>query len=60
VPAFGCVSPAATTSGSVAKRNARKLSFACDGSWQAMTHPVVGCMACQSDRQVYGIEIELV
>jgi len=25
-----------------------------------MTHPVVGCMACQFDRQVYGIEIELV
>jgi len=25
-----------------------------------MTHPVVGCMACQFNRQVYGIEIELV
>ena len=25
-----------------------------------MTHPVVGCMASQFDRQVYGIEIELV
>jgi hypothetical protein len=27
-------------------------------SWPDMTHPVVGCMACQFDRQVYGIEIE--
>jgi len=25
-----------------------------------MTHPVIGCMACKSDWQVYGIEIELV
>jgi hypothetical protein len=25
-----------------------------------MTHPVVGCMACQFDRQVYSIEIKLV
>jgi hypothetical protein len=23
-----------------------------------MTHPVVGCIACLFDRQVYGIEIE--
>jgi len=25
-----------------------------------MTHPTVGCVACQFDRQVYGIENELV
>jgi hypothetical protein len=31
-----------------------------DSKWPAMTHPVVGCMACQFDRQVYGIEIEFV
>ena len=28
------------------------------GQAMAMTHPVVGCMACQFDRQVYGNEIE--
>jgi hypothetical protein len=39
---------------------ARKARITTAGSWPAMTHPFVGCMACQSDWQVYGIEIELV
>jgi hypothetical protein len=41
-------------------RQTVKLPVASAGLWPAMTHPVVGCMACQFDRQVYGIEIELV
>ena len=39
-------------------RQTVKLPVASAGLWPAMTHPVVGCMACQFDRQVYGIEIE--
>jgi hypothetical protein len=42
------------------KRMTPYLPFAGTRLWPAMTHPVVGCMACQFDRQVYGIEIELV
>ena len=44
----------------LARRSARKLLDVTLGSCQDAQDPVAGGMACQFDRQVYGINIELV
>jgi hypothetical protein len=43
---------------SLRHRMAAKQPCADDSSWPDVPDSVVGCMACQFDRQVYGIEIE--
>jgi hypothetical protein len=39
------------------RSDATKLPFTADRCWPDVPDPVVGCMTCQFDRQVYGIEI---